>query len=226
MSPDSHLVFEHRPNGRPDRSPDGRRTLGERWRHSPLRRRLLRVLPALIPALLFLPAVLAPPLNHDVAAVLQFSQRWFAGERLYSDLIDVNPPLIYVLNLIPAALSAWTGLDAIRMLQACLFAYGAACWGLALRVRSRATEGAAERAYLDVLPLLFLLCAGYDFGQREHLMAVGALPYVFCAQRRARMERARGRIPISLMAGVAFALKPHSRPQPDRLAPSLSTDPC
>jgi hypothetical protein len=169
----------------------------------------LRVLPALIPALLFLPAVLAPPINHDVAAVLQFSQRWWAGERLYSDLIDVNPPLIFVLNLFPAALSQWTGIDAIRTLQACLFAYGVACWAFALRVRSRLSEGAAERAYLDVLPLLFLLCAGYDFGQREHLMAVGALPYVFCAQRRARDERARGRIPISLIAGIAFALKPH-----------------
>jgi hypothetical protein len=40
-------------------------------------------------------------------------------------------------------------------------------------------------------------------------MAVGALPYVFCAQRRARGERARGRVAISLIAGVAFALKPH-----------------
>ncbi len=174
-----------------------------------LRHRLMRVLPALVPALLFLPAVLAPPLNHDVAAVLQFSQRWLDGERLYSDLIDVNPPLIFVLNLIPAAIAKWTGLDAIRVLQACLMAYGGACWALAVRVRLRASEGAAERAYLDVLPLLFLLCAGYDFGQREHLMAVGALPYVFCAQRRARGEVARGRVPISLIAGVAFALKPH-----------------
>lgn len=66
------------------------------------------VLPALLPALLFLPVVLAPPLNHDVAAVLDFSQRWLGGEHLYSDLIDVNPPLIFVLNLIPAGLASWT----------------------------------------------------------------------------------------------------------------------
>jgi hypothetical protein len=54
--------------------------------------RLLRHrLPALIPALLFVPIVLAPPLNHNVAAMLQFSQRWLAGEHLYSDLIDSIP---------------------------------------------------------------------------------------------------------------------------------------
>lgn len=63
---------------------------------------------ALAPALLFLPAVLAPPVNHDVAAILSFSQRWLGGERLYTDLIDVNPPLIFVLNLIPAGLASWT----------------------------------------------------------------------------------------------------------------------
>ena len=60
-----------------------------------------------LPALLFLLMVLSPPLNHDVAAVLNFSERWFAGERLYIDLIDVNPPLIFSLNLIPAAIAAW-----------------------------------------------------------------------------------------------------------------------
>ncbi len=180
-----------------------------RWRRLRIGERLLRVLPALVPALLFLPAVLAPPLNHDVAAVLDFSRRWLAGEHLYSDLIDVNPPLVFVLNLFPAALAEWSGVDGVRTLQACLFAYGAVCWALALRVRNRPDEGAAERAYLDILPLLFLLCAGYDFGQREHLMAIGALPYVFCAQRRARAEKVRARVPISLIAGVAFALKPH-----------------
>jgi hypothetical protein len=202
MDPDTHQATLLRPAG------VGRSWL-QIWRRSRLRRRLLLVLPALVPALLFLPAVLAPPLNHDVAAVLQFSQRWVAGEHLNSDLIDVNPPLIFVLNLGPAALAALTGLDAVVLLQICLFTYGALCWFLAVRVRLRATEGAAERAYLDVLPLLFLLCAGYDFGQREHLMALAALPYVFCAQRRARGERARARIAISLIAGLAFALKPH-----------------
>jgi hypothetical protein len=59
------------------------------------RARLLRAL-ALAPAAAFLLMVLAPPLNHDVAAILNFAERWIAGERLYRDLIDVNPPLIFV----------------------------------------------------------------------------------------------------------------------------------
>ena len=170
-------------------------------------------LPALLPVLAFLPLVLSPPLNHDVSAVLQFSQRWLGGEHMYSDLIDVNPPLIYVLNLLPAALAAVTPLDAITALQLCILAYGAFCWWLSLRVRDRAAEGGVQRALLDVLPLMFVLGAGYDFGQREHLMSIGALPYLLHAAQRARLGRARGQprhaIAIGVVAGFAFALKPH-----------------
>jgi hypothetical protein len=166
-------------------------------------------LPALLPALLFVPIVLSPPLNHDVAAVLQFSQRWLAGEHLYSDLIDVNPPLIFVLNLIPAAIAAVTPLDGVAALRLCLFAYGGFCWWLALRVRNRRAEGPVERAFLDVLPGLVLLVGAFEFGQREHLMAVAAVPYLLAAARRARGETPRGRIAVGLLAGVAFALKPH-----------------
>jgi hypothetical protein len=172
-------------------------------------RALWRRLPALLPALLFVPIVLAPPLNQDVAAILQFSQRWLAGEHLYSDLIDVNPPLIFVLNLLPAAIAAVTRLDAVAALQRCLFAYGGFCWWLAVRVRDRSAEGPVERAFVDVLPGLFLLTAGYDFGQREHLMVVVALPYLLAAVRRASGEKPRSRVAIGLVAGMAFALKPH-----------------
>ena len=182
------------------------------WLRDTLRKMLhaaWRRLPALLPALLFLPLVLAPPLNHDVAAVLQFSQRWLGGEHLYSDLIDVNPPLIYVLNLLPAGIAAISPLGATQALQLCLLVYGAACWWLALRVRDRAAEHVMLRAILDVLPLLFLLGAGYDFGQREHLMTVAALPYLLSATRRAQGEQPRHGLAVGLIAGVGFALKPY-----------------
>ncbi len=169
----------------------------------------LQRLPSLLPALVFLPIVLSPPLNHDVAAVLQFSQRWLAGEGLYTVLIDVNPPLIYVLNLLPAWIASVTPLDAVTVLRLCVMALGLACWFLSLRARDRVAEGPAERAFLDVLPALFLLDAGYDFGQREHLMAVAALPYVIAASRRAAGDMPRGRIAIALIAGVGFAIKPY-----------------
>lgn len=170
---------------------------------------LLRLLPALVPALLFVPFVLAPPLNHDVAAVLSFSERWLAGERLYVDLIDVNPPLIFVLNLLPAMLEDLLGVEGWVALQLCVVALGLFAWWLSLQVRQRAAEGPVQRALLDATPGLLLFGAGYDFGQREHLMLIAAFPYLLASARREAGARPRRRLPAALLAGVGFALKPH-----------------
>jgi hypothetical protein len=174
----------------------------------PHNKRLAALGPAL-PALLFLPVLLAPPINHDVAAVLSFSQRWLAGERLYVDLIDVNPPLIYVLNLIPAGLARATGLSGVLALQLCLFALGFWLWWLGYRVRDRAAEGPVERGLLDVLPGLVMFAAGYDFGQRETLMTAASIPYLFAAARREGGARPRARQVTAVLAALGFALKPH-----------------
>ncbi|MBA3478439.1 MAG: hypothetical protein H0T52_08590, partial [Lautropia sp.] len=64
-----------------------------------------------------------PPLNHDAAALLHFSQRWLAGERLYVDLIDVNPPLVFILNLAPAAIARLTPIGAPSALTLCVLAW-------------------------------------------------------------------------------------------------------
>ena len=151
-----------------------------------VRLELGKTLLAYLPAALLFPAVLAPPLNHDVAAILDFTQRWIGGEALYSRLLIPDPPLIFVLNLLPAYVGKHTGLDAILALQLCVLFYGAVVWWLTVRLRRHSEEGPIERYFLDVAPVLVLVGAGYDFGQREHLMVLGALPYLFLATRRAQ----------------------------------------
>ncbi|MDJ0388348.1 hypothetical protein QMO56_09505 [Roseomonas sp. E05] len=171
---------------------------------------------ALLPALGFLAVVLAPPLNHDVAAVLDFAARMLGPERLYDDLIDVNPPLIFLLNLPAVWLARWTPLTPPQALHALLLALCALAWGLCtmLRARPRATarpEGPVERAVLFALLPLLLLAAGYDFGQREQIMAAAALPYLFLAERRSEgVPTPVGlMLPVTALAALGFALKPH-----------------
>ncbi|HYF08072.1 MAG TPA: hypothetical protein VD970_10650 [Acetobacteraceae bacterium] len=174
------------------------------------RARLLRWL-AFIPTALFLAAVLAPPLNHDVAAILTFSERWLGGERLYSDLIDVNPPLIFVLNLVPAAIAAATPLDGPGAFLACMLALCVGVWRLTVLLRRGRVEGPAERAVLTAAIPLLMVLPGYDFGQREHLMALVALPYALLAARRIEGPPVgRGlTAAVAIMAATGFALKPH-----------------
>jgi hypothetical protein len=171
--------------------------------------RPLRLL-ALVPAAAFLLVALSPPLNHDVAAVLNFAERMLAGERLYADLIDVNPPLIFVLNLLPAAIGAWTPLDAVQGLLVCLLGLCALSAWMALQL-ARPAAGPVETACLSVAIPLLTLAAGYDFGQREHLMAVAALPYLFLAARRIKGTPTGLGLMLgaTLLAAAGFALKPH-----------------
>src|SRR5690242_274204 len=76
-----------------------------------------RLLELLVPgafwalALVWAVVNLLPPINFDEALILTISERWLGGERLYIDLIDVNPPLIFILNLVPAAIERITGLS-------------------------------------------------------------------------------------------------------------------
>ncbi|MFC3027671.1 MULTISPECIES: hypothetical protein [Roseomonadaceae] len=174
------------------------------------RLRLLRAV-ALLPALAFLLMALTPPLNHDVAAILNFAERWVAGESLFRDLIDVNPPLIFVLTAIPALISRFTPLDIVTAWLLCVLCLCALSWWMCLRLRQRAEEGPVERAVLDALIPLVLVMVAYDVGQREHLMALFALPYALLAARRAQgLATPRGlALGVTVAAALGFALKPH-----------------
>lgn len=164
-----------------------------------------------VPALCFLVLVLMPPLNHDAAAVLDFAMRWLDGGRLYVDLIDVNPPLIFILSLVPAAIAKYTPLDPPQALLLCLVAHAALLWRLSVALRRDRAEGPVEAAVLAAAIPLLLLLAGSDLGQREVLMAMSAIPYALLAARRIEGPPvARGlAIAVAVAAALAFALKPH-----------------
>jgi hypothetical protein len=161
---------------------------------------------------------LLPPLNHDVGGLLQFTERWLDGDALYRDLIDVNPPLIFVLNLLPAALARVTQLAPAAALNICVLAFTLACLAMAFtraRALARSADGAAPGGPAALVPWALLPFAAFGlansmFGQREHLLALAALPWLFDAATRATGRPGwRRTLPAALLAGVGFALKPH-----------------
>src|SRR5271168_405872 len=116
---------------------------------------------------------LLPPLDGDVAAILDFAVRMIDGERLYVDLVDVNPPLIFWLNLAPAWLADRFALDPavvfvtlVLLLQAASLALCRAPLACLPELRQ---PGARTLVPLAALFAVLVLPTG-DFGQREHLM--------------------------------------------------------
>lgn len=171
--------------------------------------RLLYVLPAA-----WMLGHLFPPINHDAALLLRLAERWIEGDRLYVDMIDVNPPLIVWLLAVPA----WLGSVVPAVETPTWFA---ACVIGAVVVSTALTRAALRRAVprergltRTALPLaaatLLAVLPDYDFGQREHLMLCGALPYVALAAARWADRRVPAGLVLAIGAwsGVVFAVKP------------------
>jgi hypothetical protein len=159
-------------------------------------------------------AALWPPLNHDAGAVLGFAQRMLAGEKLYTTLIDVNPPLVFLLSLIPAWAARATGASAPQLLCGFVLLLAFASVWLSLRVLAQGKLAGfpVARALAAPALLIALLAAPmHSFTQREHLLAIFTLPYLFAAGQRLDGGAApRGlAIGVAAFAAIGLLLKPH-----------------
>jgi len=153
-------------------------------------------------------------LNHDVAWVLWGARQMLGGETWGRDIIEPNPPLAWYLSMPAAWLAQTFGTPIVATFQ--LMVAGAALASVAAfdRLARSARPARYARSYLPMLiAALFLLLFPYrDFGQREHLMLIAALPYLALTA-----SRCMGRVSIScaaaigvgVAAGLGFALKPH-----------------
>lgn len=180
---------------------------------SPRIERLLLV-PLFALPVLWLAGYFFPPINHDVAAILDVSARWVGGEKLYVEVIDENLPLTFVVHslpvltakLLPGSVAFWF----TAWVVAGIFASFVACRRL-VRLVPSADHALTEALLPPVLLFLFSVLPNEHFGQREHIMFVACAPYLVASMARAEaVVLARGAaIAIGLVAGVALAMKPH-----------------
>ena len=168
----------------------------------------------LVLPLLWIFAYFFPPMNQDVGVILSVTERWMSGERLYLDVIDVNPPLIFFLNVIPVALAKVLPIGSASALILCVIALGLwASWAsyriiVALDVIQ---ESSVSTLMLPLLLFALIVFPSEMFAQREHLMALGMFPYLLLAAARCEAKRVSGRIAlaVSIISALGFALKPH-----------------
>jgi len=155
-----------------------------------------------------------PPINHDVAAILDVSARWIGGEKLYVEVIDENLPLTFVIHALPVLTARLLHGSATfwftAWVVAGIFASFLACQRLVRLVPS--ADHALTAALLPpVLLFLFSVLPNEHFGQREHIMFVACAPYLIASMARAEgVLLSRGTaLAVGLVAGVALAMKPH-----------------
>lgn len=151
--------------------------------------------------------------SPDTGFLLDEAARVLDGSRLYVDLIDMNPPLIVVLNMAAVWLARWLGVSEILMYRLGCTAGLLVTLTLSLWLLRRLLPDHLVLRRVIALLLAFVLfdLPGHDFGEREHLLLMSAVPYLLLAAARA----AGREIPapqaglIGLLAGIGLSIKPH-----------------
>jgi hypothetical protein len=155
---------------------------------------------------------LMAPLNTDAAWMLVEARRLLAGERLYVDMMETNPPLIVWLSALPALFTTSSGAGDQRLVGLSIAGLLSIATVLALAVMGR--EPAVPRLVRLVLLATFLVTTGFfcawDTGQREQIAAIMTFPYMVLAARAVAGERTSARLSAACgaFAAVGFAIKP------------------
>ena len=157
-------------------------------------------------------ACLAPP-PSDVVWQLWIARQLNAGADLYTDIVEVNPPLWFWMAMPVERVAGTIGLAPTLAMNLTVCAVGVSSLALCA-AHTRGWPREARRARLVLLAaaaLVLLVLPVTHYAQREHLALIGALPYALLAARRASGERVDigAALATGALAAAGLALKPH-----------------
>lgn len=155
-------------------------------------------------------AIIGGALCPDVAGQFWYANAMRRGVRLYTDIVEINPPLWFWMAMPIDALA-----DGLRMRTEPLTILAVA--GLVLLAMAAVGRlldhipGPRRIALLAYLAAVLLIMPARQLEQREHLALIAAIPYLVLAATRRRGDRVSPMLAaaIGLSAGLGLALKPH-----------------
>ena len=152
-------------------------------------------------------------LNHDVAWLYMAAGRLLGGGSYANDVFEVNMPLAIAVYFPARLLAGLTGLSPSAAIGSWVFVLSAQCLWLLMYLGPARVDDVrgplATPLWMSWLIAALLLVPGYHFAQREHLVVILGLPFVFLMARPTRRPGRRLRCYISVVAGIGFFIKPH-----------------
>jgi hypothetical protein len=146
-------------------------------------------------------------INDDAALYLTTGQLILKGRMPYVDFVDINPPLIMYLNVVPAAIARWLSLSPIVVLNVLVWSLVVGSTMLIRHVlrlrpnRSNRTESLVLIAWVSVNAYVAWIGS---WGQREQLFVVLYVPFFVLRSLGEQRRRVPTLVRVSL--GVAAAL--------------------
>lgn len=150
--------------------------------------------------------------NHDSVWLLVAAERLLSGGTYSQDFVELNPPLALLLHVPAIMLKPMAGNDSHAAFVILVLGYATASLYLLTQVLDRGLAGNSDlQRWLPVIcAACLLLLPHYDFGQREHLLAIFVMPYL--AMQATDLARTRGNdLPaaaVSAWACLGMFLKP------------------
>jgi hypothetical protein len=148
------------------------------------------------------------PITHDVVWQFWVARQLSGGAALYRDIWEINPPLWFWSAVPIHHVAGWLHTAPLRLLVALIVGMGA----LSAWLTGHLAGMASLRARLTTMLLAFWLIVVmplYDFGQREQLALICALPYAALLARRSTESAVS--VGLALLVGTmgayGFALK-------------------
>ncbi len=152
------------------------------------------------------------PLNVDSSWILYVASQILEGKTLYTEIVEVNPPLIFVYSLFPAFISKVVNLNyayvyvVLNMLLIFISIY------LSYIVLSKKNFKNQLILKTYIYSILFILTIGtfHVFGEREHLLVIFILPYILFSMFRNEIRlNNKFLLLITLYCILGLNLKPH-----------------
>jgi hypothetical protein len=182
-------------------------------RRSPVDRRAIFVAAAGLFLFLGVVSYFRSYATPDTGFLLDEAGRMLTGRPLYADLVDMNPPLTALLNVVVVVVARHLSLPEIVVFKVAFTSavLGLLCLAAWLVRRLLPDEVATRRLVLILLAFAVFSLAGQDFGQREHLVLALILPYLLAAAIRVqgRLLSVGPAVLTGILAASAFAIKPH-----------------
>jgi len=171
-------------------------------------------LPWLLVAIMFAAAMLLRQVaaeNTDVSWLLIVGQRVLDGQRLYVDIVEINPPMAVFAYLPGIALARALGLDPRFVTDILVLLLGLASLAAASRILRRSALDPVSPAFMAIWTAAVLMILPMNvFGQREHIATLAFLPALAaCAVRCDRQPLPLWAILVAGMgAGITLMFKP------------------
>ena len=152
------------------------------------------------------------PLNVDSTWILNSAHNILAGSTLYKDIIDVNPPLIFMYACIPTFVAELISVSRIYIyIIFVIFVISVSaylCFIILLQYYKKQED--TIRYFLYSIIFILTISVNYDFGQREHLFMIFVFPYILSLMYKDSITLSKNiLITIAIFASLGFNIKPH-----------------